>query len=71
MFHYYIIGNLPIKVTCNDADIPIRAEIIDFASKKFVKNLSLIPKIVDDNDYKEIDYVTFCNACLALGVAAI
>ena len=47
MFYYCIIGNLPIKVTCNDADIPIRAEIIDPESKKFVKNLSLIPKIVD------------------------
>jgi len=71
MYHYYIIGNLPIRVTCNDVEIPFRAEIVDTASKSFVRDLSLIPKIVDDADYKQIDQTTFRNACLALGVAAI
>jgi len=71
MFHYYIIGDLPIRVTCSDAGIPISAEIINVTSKTFVKDLSLIPKIIDDYDYNKVDQITFCKACLALGVAAI
>jgi len=71
IYHYYLIGDRPIRLLCTELDIPVDAEILDARSKQFVRDLSIVPQIVEDTEYREIDYHTFCNACLAQGVTPL
>lgn len=70
-FHYYLLGDRPIKVTCNASEIPLSAQIVDTKTKEFVYDLALIPVITDSMDIRTIDENEFRNACLAKGVKPI
>ncbi len=71
IYKYYILGDRPIKVTCNQIDIPIKAEIYSAKEGGFVSDLDVIKMITDDRDIKTIDRADFENACLAKGLKAI
>ena len=69
IYHYYLLGDRPIKVTCcKESEIPITAAIVDSKKKEFVYDLELIPLITDSVDIRAIDENEFRNACLAKGV---
>ncbi|PCJ02370.1 MAG: hypothetical protein COB14_02400 [Alphaproteobacteria bacterium] len=71
IYHYYLLGDRPIKVTCSAMEIPINIEIVDSNKKKFVPDLSLISVITDSMDIRTINENEFRNACLAKGVKPI
>ena len=71
VYHYYLLGNRPIKVTCSAMEIPINVEIVDSDKKEFVSDLSLVPVITDSMDIRKIDENEYRNACLAKGVKPI
>ncbi|PCJ99428.1 MAG: hypothetical protein COA45_05155 [Zetaproteobacteria bacterium] len=71
VYHYYLLGNRPIKVTCSAMEIPINIEIVDSDKKEFVSDLSLVPVITDSMDIRKVDENEFINACLAKGVKPI
>lgn len=71
IYHYYLLGNRPIKVTCSAMEIPINVEIVDSHTKEFVSDLSLVPIITDSMDIIQIDENEFRDACLAKGVKPI
>lgn len=67
---YYILGELPIKVTCEDS-FPFRAERGDIESKSFVLDNSLIRRINDSSDVRKVSEVDFRNFCLSRGIKPI
>lgn len=67
---YYILGEIPIKVTCEDS-FPFRAERGDFESKSFVLDNSLIRRINDSADVRKISELDFRNFCLSRGIKPI
>ncbi|MGH1456632.1 MAG: hypothetical protein ACRBDI_07615 [Alphaproteobacteria bacterium] len=69
--NYYILGDRPIKVTCNQFEIPMRAEIYSAADGQFIADLEVIKMITDDRNIKKIDKSEFENACLAKGLKPI
>lgn len=71
IYHYYLLGDRPIKVTCNASEIPLSAQIVDTKTKEFIYDLTLIPVITDSMDIRTIDENEFRNACLAKGVKPI
>lgn len=71
IYHYYLLGDRPIKVTCSALEIPLSAQIIDSKKKEFIYDLALIPVITDSLDIRQINENEFRNACLAKGVKPI
>ena len=71
IYHYYLLGDRPIKVTCNALEIPLSAQIVDSKKKEFIYDLALIPYINDSMDVIKIDENKFRDACLAKGVKPI
>lgn len=68
VYQYYLLGDRPVRMTCNDLDIPYRAEIFSSEAGGFVADLSLVPLITNSDDFIQIDHLAFHNACLAKGV---
>lgn len=67
---YYILGEVPIKVTCEDS-FPFRAERVDFATKSFVLDNSIIKRINDADDVRKVSEIDFRNFCLSRGIKPI
>ncbi len=57
-------------MTCNQFEIPMRAEIYSAGHHGFIADLELIKMITDDLDIKKITLNDFINACHAVGVVA-
>lgn len=71
IYNYYILGDRPIKVTCNQFEIPMRAEIYSAQDGGFIADLAIIKMITDDRNIKSINENEFKNACLAKGLKPI
>lgn len=67
---YYILGEIPIKVSCEDS-FPYRAERGDYETKAFVLDNSVIKRINDADDIRKVSEVDFRNFCLSRGIKPI
>ncbi len=67
---YYILGEVPIKVSCEDS-FPYRAERGDYETKAFVLDNSVIKRINDADDIRKVSEVDFRNFCLSRGIKPI
>ena len=67
---YYILGEIPIKLTCEDS-FPFRAERWDYDAKSFVLDNGVIKRINDSADVRKVSETDFRNFCLSRGIKPI
>ena len=67
---YYILGEIPIKLTCEDS-FPFRAERWDYDTKSFVLDNGVIKRINDSADVRKVSEADFRNFCLSRGIKPI
>ncbi|MCB1593021.1 MAG: hypothetical protein KDI90_11290 [Alphaproteobacteria bacterium] len=64
---FYILGDIPIKVTCEDS-FPFRAERGDTASRSLVLDNSMIRLINNADDVRKVSEAVFRDYCLSKGI---
>lgn len=67
---YYILGERPIKVTSSNG-APVMIETINFETKQFHIDNTLIRAITDSTEIQKVDEIAFRNFCLSRGVKPI
>ncbi len=67
---YYILGEIPIKLTCEDS-FPFRAERGDYDTKSFILDNSVIKRNNDSADVRKVSEGDFRNFCLSRGIKSI
>jgi len=67
---YYVLGEIPIKLTCENS-FPFRAERGDYDTKAFVLDNSVIKRINDSADIRKVSEADFRNFCLSRGIKPI
>ncbi|MBK6896789.1 MAG: hypothetical protein IPH06_09380 [Alphaproteobacteria bacterium] len=67
---YYILGEIPIKLTCEDS-FPFRAERGDYDTKSFILDNGVIKRINDSADVRKVSEADFRNFCLSRGIKPI
>lgn len=67
---YFAFGDNPVKLTYID-DVPILGEVIDYAAKTFKIDNTVVPRIFNSLEVREIDHNEFRNLCLSKGVKPI
>ncbi len=68
---YYLIGELPVRISYIATDVPVMAEILNFKTKNFEIDNLYIQKIAQSLESIQIDKNEFDNICLKNGVKPI